>query len=105
MVEGYFHVRNSALLTEGQKNTVEKKLATRVNSEGSIQVKSQVHRSQLGNKKEVIRKMQVLLEKALTREKRRIPTRPTAGSKEKRIEHKKKKAETKERRKRIPPNP
>src|SRR5258708_3784242 len=104
MVEGYFHIRNSALLTEGQKALLERKLAAKINSEGVLQVRSQVHRSQLGNKGEVIRKMHVLLEQALKKEKRRIATRPTAGSREKRIEHKKRQGQVKEGRKRIEPD-
>jgi ribosome-associated protein len=100
MVEGYFHIRNSALLTEDQKAVVERKLASKISSEGLLQVRSQVHRSQLGNKGEVIRKMNVLLEQALKKEKRRIATKPTRGSKEKRIENKKRQSQIKEGRRR-----
>jgi len=100
MVEGYYHIRNSALLTEGQKVVVERKLASKINSEGWLQVRSQVHRSQLGNKGEVIRKMNELLEKALKKEKKRIATKPTRGSKEKRIESKKRQSQIKEGRRR-----
>ena len=100
MVEGYYHIRNSALLTEGQKVVVERKLASKINSEGWLQVRSQVHRSQLGNKGEVVRKMNELLEKALKKEKKRIPTKPTRGSKEKRIESKKRQSQIKEGRRR-----
>src|SRR5258708_11583102 len=88
MVEGYFHIRNSALLTEGQKALLEGKLAAKINSEGVLQVRSQVHRSQLGNKGEVIRKMHALLDQGLQTEKSRIATTPTAGSSDKTIEHK-----------------
>jgi len=70
MVEGYFHIRQSALLTTAQKATLEEKLATKINSEGFLQVRSQVHRSQLGNKAEVVRKMQALLEQALKKQKK-----------------------------------
>src|SRR5882757_3634752 len=104
MVEGYFHIRNSALLSEGQKTLLEKKLASKINSGGFLQVRSQVHRSQLGNKGEVIRKMHALLEQALKKEKRRIATKPTAGSREKRIEHKKRQGQVKEGRRRIDPD-
>jgi len=95
MVEGYFHIRDSALLSEAQKALLEKKLAGKISSEGFLQVRSQVHRSQLGNKGEVIRKMHALLEQALKKEKRRIATRPTAGSRERRIEHKKRQSQIK----------
>ena len=95
MVEGYFHIRDSALLSEGQKTLLERKLAGKVNSDGFLQIRSQVHRSQLGNKGEVIRKMHALLEQALKKEKRRIATKPTAGSRERRIEHKKRQSQIK----------
>jgi len=101
MVEGYFHIRNSALLKEAQKTILEKKLANKINSEGFLLVKSQVHRSQLSNKEEVVRKMQALVAEALKKEKKRIATRPTAGSKERRIEYKKKQGEIKQGRKKI----
>lgn len=104
MVEGYFHIRDSVLLSEAQKERLEKKLASKINSEGWLQVRSQVYRSQLQNKEEVIRKMALLLEQALKKEKKRIATKPTAGSREKRIEHKKRQGEIKEGRRRISPD-
>ena len=101
MVEGYFSIRDSAVLDEQQKALLEKKLAGKISSEGFLQVRSQVHRSQLSNKQEVIRKMGVLIEQALKKEKKRIATKPSKGSREKRIESKKKQGEIKEGRKRI----
>lgn len=95
MVEGYFHIRNSTELSGTQKALLEKKLAGKINSGGFLQVRSQVFRSQLGNKKEVIRKMHALLEQALKKEKKRIATKPTAGSRERRIEHKKRQSQIK----------
>jgi ribosome-associated protein len=101
MVEGYFHVSNSTLLTEPQKAILAKKLASKINSEGWLQVRSQVHRSQLANKQEVVRKMEALVAAALKKEKKRVATKPTKGSKERRIEHKKRTGEVKQGRKRI----
>ena len=101
MVEGNFQVMNSNLLTEMQKNLVLKKLANRINTSGFLQVRSQVHRSQWSNKQEVILKMNDLLDGALRKEKKRIATKPTAASKEKRIDTKKKKARVKEDRQKI----
>jgi len=103
MVEGYFSIRASSVLTEQQKARLEKKLAGKINSDGFLQVRSQVHRSQLANKQEVIRKMQALIEQALKKEKKRIATKPSAGSKEKRIESKKRQSQIKEGRKPIGP--
>ena len=101
MVEGYFHVLNSNLLTNEQKEQILNKLQSKINSEGLLQVKSQVHRTQLANKEEVISKMNRLIALALKKEKRRVPTRPSKQAKEKRIQAKKKEALIKETRKKI----
>jgi ribosome-associated protein len=101
MVEGYFSIRNSALLTAAEKDILENKLSAKINSEDLLQVRSQVHRTQLGNKAEVIRKMQILLEQGLKKEKRRVATKPSAAVRERRIENKKRQGQTKEGRRRI----
>src|ERR1700754_3474572 len=75
MVEGYFSIRDSALFSADEKAILEAKLASRINSDGYLQVRSQTFRTQLGNKAEVIRKMQELIEKGLKKEKRRIATK------------------------------
>lgn len=101
MVIGYFHIRNSSLFTEDQKNQLEQKLSTKINSEGFLQVKSQTHRSQLDNKQEVVEKMESLLERALIRPKPRKATKPSFASKEKKKESKQKRAKIKDLRKKI----
>lgn len=101
MVEGYFDVSQSQLLSGDQKSIILKKLANKINSEGFLQVRSQVHRSQLSNKEEVIEKMNALIGQALKKEKKRIATKPSGSSKEKRIESKKKLAKIKDARKKI----
>jgi len=101
MVEGYFSIRNSAFFTDDEKELLEKKLAARIDSDGLLRVRSQVHRTQLANKAEVVRRMEELIRRGLTKEKRRVPTRPTAASKERRIEAKQQQSGLKEGRKRI----
>ncbi len=101
MVEGYFDIGNSLLLDEEQKQKLHQKLENKISSEGMLLVKSQVHRSQLSNKKEVIEKINALIELALKKEKKRIKTKPSKASKEKRIESKKKQSEIKGGRKRV----
>src|SRR5580765_1505439 len=71
MVVGYFHIRNSTLFSDAQKELLEQKLSSKLNSEGYLQVKSQTHRSQLANKQEVVEKIEALLERALIRPKPR----------------------------------
>lgn len=103
MVEGYFDIDNSLILSEQQKATLHKKLVSKINSEGFLQVKSQVHRSQLENKQEVVKKMHVLIEQALKKEKKRVATRPSKASKEKRLDSKKKQSGHKQNRQKIRP--
>jgi ribosome-associated protein len=101
MVIGYFHIRNSALFDDTQKELLEQKLASKINSEGFLLVKSQTHRSQLDNKQEVIKKMEYLLERALVKPKPRKATKPSFSSKEKKKEAKQKRAQVKDFRKKI----
>jgi ribosome-associated protein len=101
MVEGYFSIRDSAVLSDKEKERLELKLGGKINSDGLLQVRSQVHRTQLANKAEVIRKMHALIEAGLKREKRRIATKPSAASKERRMEQKKRQGQVKEGRKKF----
>lgn len=104
MVEGYFDIGQSSLLTGEQKNILHHKLKNRINSEGVLQVRSQVHRSQLSNKAEVVKKMNELVQQALKKEKKRIATKATRASKVKRIESKKRISEHKQNRQKIRSN-
>lgn len=101
MVEGYFNVQGSGLLSIEEKNLITVKLANKITDEGLLLVKSQTERSQLGNKEEVIRKINTLINHALIKPKKRKPTKPSKAAKEKRIESKKKKGEMKLTRKKI----
>jgi ribosome-associated protein len=101
MVEGYFDIGKSAFLNEEQKSIVLRKLQNRVTADGQLQVRSQVHRSQLSNKMEVVRKMNELIAAALKKEKKRIATKPTAASKARRVTSKKITAEHKQNRQKI----
>ncbi len=65
MVEGYFDINASALLTPEQKQLLQQKLANKITAEGLLQVKSQTERSQLGNKQIVLKKMVLLIKQAL----------------------------------------
>ena len=89
-VEGNFHLDSSSSLTEEQKEFLRKTLATKINADGNIQVRSQVYRTQLENKKEVVTKMNFLLQQGLKKPKKRIRTKPSKAAKEKRLEQKKK---------------
>ena len=101
MVEGYWYVAGSALLTEEQKKLVTEKLSAKINAGGMLLVKSQEERVQLGNKQLVIKKMNALVTKALIIPKKRKPTKVSKAAKEKRLNSKKKQGEIKQGRKKI----
>ncbi len=101
MVEGRWQVADSKLVTEEQKQLIIAKLPNKITDEGILLVKSQSERSQLGNKEQVIKKMNQLVAAALVKRKLRRPTKPTKASKEKRMESKKRNTFHKENRKKI----
>lgn len=101
MAEGLFDIGASSLLQEKQKAILFEKLRTRITKEGLLRVRSQAFRSQLANKEAVVEKMNALINQALIPEKKRKPTRPTAASKEKRFQQKKRLSEKKELRKKT----
>lgn len=101
MVEGSWDIEGSSLPTDEQKILLKEKLANRINSDGKLQVRSQLERSQLANKQDVIKKMNLLVNKALVIPKKRKPTRIPKGVKEKRLEVKKKVSAIKDFRKKV----
>ena len=102
-VIGLWHIESSQLFTPEQKKLLTEKLSHRFSSDGSLQVRSQTHRTQLANKADVIKKMNGLVATALTKKKARIATRANKASKEKRLESKKRKADIKSGRQRLKP--
>ncbi len=88
-VELRFSVENSSILSGAEKARILLKLNNRINSENELLVSSDSERTQLGNKEKTLEKFFMLLEKALTVQKRRIKTNPTRSSKLKRLENKK----------------
>lgn len=101
MVEGRWNISASSLVNDEQKQLLHEKLVNRINSEGFLIVKSQVERSQLGNKQRVIRKMSQLIEQALEKKKTRIATKIPKAVRQKRLEQKKNRGEIKAGRKKF----
>jgi ribosome-associated protein len=102
-VIGSLAIEASSLLSGEQKQRIREKLFNRINTEGMLQVKSQVHRTQIANKEEVIEKINVLVHEALQVKKTRIPTRVSRAIQQKRLESKKKQSEIKQGRKKFRP--
>ncbi len=87
-IELRFNVITSALLSEYEKRLLLEKLKTKITDRGEIVIVSQKYSSQIRNKVFVIEKFYLLLNKALTPKKVRIPTRSTFAARKKRLETK-----------------
>ena len=88
-VELHFDYMNSVLLNEEQKQLIAAKLASFINKEGILKIVSQEDRSQLANKRACMGKFYLLLERAFRKNKKRIKSRPSRASKERRLKSKK----------------
>lgn len=94
-----FDVRNSLFLNEEEKDSILRKLASKISGEGIIIITAQTHRSQVQNKEEAILKFHHLIAKALTVKKIRKVSRPTKAAIKKRLDEKRQQSEKKEWRK------
>ena len=94
-VEVEFDVAASAVLSPEQKKTLADRLRSRISSAGVLKVSSQESRSQWSNREDALRKLAHLLRKALAKRKKRLPTKPTSASRERRLQSKKKAGEKK----------
>lgn len=103
-VIGQFSIAESTLLGEEEKTLLLEKLANRITKEGILQVRSDRYRTQIQNKEEVVKKIQSLIEKALLPKAKRIATKPSKASRQKRLEGKKLEGKVKEGRKKIRPD-
>lgn len=100
-VEAFWDIRSSGLFSDEEKERILQKLSNRINKEGLLMVSSQEYRSQLQNKAAAIRKINLLIEKALRKQKPRKATKPTAASRLRDREQKERLSEIKSQRKKI----
>ena len=94
-VELSFDITNSGILTYEEKELLLNKLKNRLDLSGVLHITSQTERTQLSNKKRIIERFFKIIQNAVKKEKVRLSTKPTKGSREKRIEAKKKLGEKK----------
>lgn len=73
-VEARWSVANSTLITAAQKLILFQKLKNKINITNELIVKSSEHRTQLGNKDRVIKKINAVVNKALIQPKKRKKT-------------------------------
>ncbi len=102
-VEAILDVADSAGLSDDEKIQLFDRLSNRINEEGQLVIVSEQSRSQFTNKEDAINRMRVVLEKGVRIPIKRVKTRPTAESKEKRLKAKKEKSEVKKSRRKPKP--
>jgi ribosome-associated protein len=94
-VEAWWHVTQSLFFTDDEKALIISKLQRRINKDGYLVVRCSETRSQLENKEIAINKLNELVAKSLLKPVKRIKTKPSKASKEKRLESKKRESEKK----------
>ena len=88
-VEAVFDVEASSALTAAQKRRVVAKAGP------VLRAVAQDERSQLRNRELAVERLIAALREALKVERRRVPTRPTEASRERRLDQKRRRGETK----------
>jgi ribosome-associated protein len=94
-VELTFDLAGSPSLDDAQKARAIAALKSYVDKAGVLHLASQASRSQLYNREDVTARFIELMRRALHVPKKRRPTRPTAGAKERRLESKRRRSGTK----------
>ncbi len=100
-VEVVWDVAASPNLTEEQRAFLLERLASRLDRRGRLRVVADEHRSQLRNREAARERLEALVAGALRPRKRRIPTKPTAASMQRRLDEKRRR--TTRKRSRKPP--
>lgn len=91
----FFDVAHSPSLDEAQRQLLLKRLASRLDQDGILQLSAQDTRSQHRNREIVLERFEKLLRKTLQPRKRRRKTRPSAAANERRLREKKQRSERK----------
>ena len=82
-------------LPDDRKSRIRERLAGRINKAGVLRVTSQAERSQLANRDRALARMEELLSDAIAEQPSRKPTRISKSQKQRRLEEKKRRAQTK----------
>ena len=100
-VELRFDVAHSSVLTDEVRARLMSLAGTRMTSDGVLVIDARRHRTQAQNREDARSRLADLVRQALVRPKRRRKTRPPAASIQRRIETKKRRADTKRSRGRV----
>lgn len=103
-VEIEFDLARSPSLSGEQKARAALQLGSYLDKQGVVHLASQLSRSQLQNREDVTARFVELMRRALRIPKRRRPTRPSAASRERRLEAKRRRSNIKRDRGSPPPD-
>ena len=95
-VELRWNVEASPSLTDTQRERVLHRLANRINADGVLVLHSSEYRSQIRNREAVVARFAALVGDALRVQASRRPTKPTQASRQRRLDAKKRRSQTKE---------
>lgn len=97
-----FHVAGSPTLSEDQRRRLLRALAPRLSGDGWLVIQASRSRQRARNREEARERLARLLGEGLRRRRKRVPTRPTRGSVERRLTEKRRRGDVKRRRKERP---
>ena len=86
---------NSPNLPEDVRQRLQVQMRKRINQDGFLVLEAGQTRSQEQNKKEALERLVEILRRAARKPKRRLPTKPTPASRQKRLENKKHRSQIK----------
>ncbi len=99
-----FDVLRSPSLAEGTKQRLVRLAGKRVTSDGTLVIKADRYRTQERNRQDAIDRLIQLIQKASKKPKRRIKTRPSAASRERRLAGKQHRSRKKQLRRVVKPD-
>jgi len=97
-----FDVRRSPALPDDVRARLERLAGTRLTRDGVLVIIAQRHRTQARNREDARARLLDLIRRAAVAPRKRRPTRPTAASRERRVETKKRRARLKQQRRVTP---
>jgi ribosome-associated protein len=100
-IEVWWDVAQSPSLSEAQRAQLLERLGSRLDSSGRLRLVSSASRSQLRNREDVTERLRSVVASALAVRKKRKPTRPSRTAKAARLEAKRRRSMTKERRQSV----
>jgi ribosome-associated protein len=95
-----FNLRGSRLLPAGVKDRLAALAGSRLTSVGVLVIEAQRHRTQEGNRRDALGRLEELIARSWRPPAPRRPTKPTRGAKERRLDEKKGRGDTKRQRSR-----